>query len=424
MHRTGTRHRRPAPAQRCRVGRARNRWRLAVAGVLIGGMLAPVPAEADDILRMLGRRKRAQARKVARKSDMKETSAFGPFFAAAAEGNWLEVSNQYATLRTHVLHLGGTDPDAAIDNEIWPAVEETYQGYHYFETWDKPLLETYRELVLDPIPSRSIFLAGSHAGRFVSTAFRDATRKPKIIIISPGRLPDRLYVNYLRISHGHRVNLPSDLDISLTFEAYIEAIRTGRIAAGSDIHMVDGLLRVKGARGLRDVSRVLTKILFDMNHEEHKVFVDEGFVMPWMYPYLAPQGPILRLYPIKVHALTLPVVKQDRVFWRKLVTRLTHDMSYVGNPSAQRAFAGMRTATARLYAHRKLYAEAEHAFLEALHLDPTHNVAAIRYAKLLDRRGDREGAVTVIETQLESDPESRNLKAMLEQLKPAATPDP
>jgi hypothetical protein len=400
--------------------------RIAVVVLLVCCVSAPTCVAAKDqkIPQLLGRRKRAQARKVAKKMDIKDRSAFEPFFSAAAAADWPEVSNQYEGLRVRVRHLGSKDPDAMIDNAIWPAVEETYRGYRYFEDWSEELLVIFREAVLDPLPARSILLAGSDAVRFVSTAFRDATGQPKIFIVCPGRLPDNSYVDYLRVSHGRRIDLPSELDISLTFEAYIDAVRRGRITAGSDIRLMDGKLRITGTRGIRDASRVLTKLFFDLNNKDHRFFVEEGYVIPWMYPYLAPKGPLMELHPVKVRTLPLPLVKEDRDFWNTLVARLMSDSTFRDNGSARRAFAGMRAAIAGLYAHRKLYMEAGHAFREALHLDPTHHGAAYRYAEMMKRRGHRAAAAEVIETQIKLDPDNERLKAYFKSLAPPAVTDP
>ena len=42
---------------------------------------------------------------------------------------------------------------------------------------------------------------------------------------------------------------------------------------------------------------MLPKQIFEQNKDQYQFFVEESYVLPWMYPYLKPHGLIMRLDP-------------------------------------------------------------------------------------------------------------------------------
>ena len=47
--------------------------------------------------------------------------------------------------------------------------------------------------------------------------------------------------------------------------------------------------------GVMAINGILCRMLFDHNKDSHDFYVQESYVIDWMYPYLEPHGLILKL---------------------------------------------------------------------------------------------------------------------------------
>jgi hypothetical protein len=100
---------------------------------------------------------------------------------------------------------------------------------------------------------------------------------------------------------GDAIWIPSQQDSNFAFQQYVEDVRAGRIAAGADVSFEGGRVSVQGVQGVMTINGILAKMIFEANRAKHDFYVEESYVIPWMYPYLTPHGLIM-----KINRETLP----------------------------------------------------------------------------------------------------------------------
>ena len=119
-------------------------------------------------------------------------------------------------------------------------------------------------------------------------------------------------------------------------------------------------------------------MMFDHDRLRHAFYVEESYVIPWMYPYLAPHGLIMK---IRKDATPIPQqsVVDDKEFWDWYHRRLVKDPGFRRDFPAQKSFSKLRAAIAGLYAKTGHFREAGDAFREAVMLYPASPEASFRY---------------------------------------------
>jgi tetratricopeptide (TPR) repeat protein len=121
-------------------------------------------------------------------------------------------------------------------------------------------------------------------------------------------------------------------------------------------------------------------MMFDHDRLRHAFYVEESYVIPWMYPYLSPHGLIMKInrdqtpYDAKTAA-------KDRDFWDWYTRRLLDDPMYRRDFAGQKSFSKLRAAIAGLYVRQGRYREAAQAFREACLLYPASPEATFRYSQ-------------------------------------------
>ena len=66
-------------------------------------------------------------------------------------------------------------------------------------------------------------------------------------------------------------------------------------SANGDLKIENGRVQVTGALGVMEINGILTKMMWDHDRLRHAFYVEESYVIPWMYPYLSPHGLIMKL---------------------------------------------------------------------------------------------------------------------------------
>ena len=93
-------------------------------------------------------------------------------------------------------------------------IHET-RGAFEFCDWEPSLLQQYADGILSSIPDGSVYFDGTDPGRFLITMFRDTMKSPAIAVLTPkfvitqNVLVDTRYTEYLRLTQGDRLWLPS-----------------------------------------------------------------------------------------------------------------------------------------------------------------------------------------------------------------------
>lgn len=292
-----------------------------------------------------------------------------------------------------------------------------------------------------PMGPNAIFFGGTDPGRFVPTyMIYSAKVRPDVYLITQNALADNTYMNVMRDLYGDQIWIPGPVDSNKAFQMYVEGVRSGRINAGADVKTQGGKVQVQGVAGVMQINGFLSRMIFDHNQylteaktdEETRpvgaavvyndppldsktglppkrtFYVEESYVLPWMYPYLTPHGLIMKINN-KPTPLSAEVIRNDTEFWKWYCDRLLNDEKFIRDIVARKSFSKLRSAIAGLYAARGKPKEAEAAFRQAVALYDLSPEANFRLADLISRQGRYDEAIEIFDTFLSKDP--NNVKA-------------
>jgi tetratricopeptide (TPR) repeat protein len=310
------------------------------------------------------------------------------------------------------------------------------------EEWAKYPNPAYPE----PMGTNAVFFGGTDPGRFVPTYMIYCPQvRPDVYLITQNALADNTYMAVMRDLYGDQIWIPSTQDSNTAFREYVQDIQSGKIAAGADVKMDGGRVQVQGVGGVMQINGILCKQIFDHNQyiteartdessrqsgaavvpadpvgpdgrlREREFFVEESYVIPWMYPYLTPHGLIMKINN-RPTEITPEMVKNDHDFWNWYVARLTGDSKFLRDIVARKTFSKLRTALAGLYAARGNPSEAEYAFKQAVELYPLSPEAVFRLADLYMRRQRFTDAKEVIQEFVNQDEHNDKAREFLDQI--------
>lgn len=273
------------------------------------------------------------------------------------------------------------DPrDELSDILNWQEGVEIHGTFIEFMSWHPDLIQMYGNDILGAITSNSIYYGGTDSGRFVTTAFKEARQSP-FYVITQNQLADNSYMEYLRNHIGSAIWLPSQQDINEAFGKHVKDVQDGHIQTGADAKNEDGKVSVHGIGDVMAVSGILAETIFQRNKDKRDFYVEESYVMAWMYPYLQPAGLIMKLNSEPIE-MTSEIVAADRRYWDSYVERLTDNQEYRQDVRAKMAYSKMRCAIAGIYDYQHMYDEAEYAFKQSIDLYPLNPEANFRLAKM------------------------------------------
>lgn len=266
------------------------------------------------------------------------------------------------------------------------------------------------------IEQDAIFFGGTDPGRFVPTYMIFSARcRPDVFLITQNALADNTYMAVMRDLYGDRIWIPSQADSNEAFQRYVQDVQAGRIPPGADVVVRDGRVSVQGVAGVMMINGILCQMIFEQNKHKHPFYVEESYVIQWMYPYLEPHGLILRLHPEPIE-LSAETIANDRAFWDWYTAKLLGNPRFLRDIVARKTFSKLRSAIAGIYVFRRNYEEAEHAFKQAIDLYPLSPEASFRMADMymqLRRLGE---AREVIAALLEGDPGNERVAQFHEQI--------
>ena len=327
----------------------------------------------------------------------------------------------------------------------------------------------------EPMERDAVLYGGTDPGRFVPTymifcesrvapkdRFRDKSfDRSDVYIITQNALADNTYMSYIRDHYDftrpdvtkpetiadypawrrgvfklgtkflHRgqtypqapIYIPSPDDGNRAFQEYVHDVQTGKIPASADIKIENGRVSVQGVGGVMAINGILARWIFDKNNDKHAFYVEESYVIPWMYAYLRPYGVIMKIEKAPVPSpqenpkLWQDIVARDKAYWDKLTAEFTARENFRRNNDAKKSFSKMRSAIAGLYAARGLNAEADYAFKQSLELCPDSPEANFRLADLYMRQRRYNEACDLIAHYQVLDPYNRGAVDFLNGIK-------
>lgn len=333
------------------------------------------------------------------------------FFRTATTGTWQSVSNQFEQVKQQTDY--GT-AIAELRNELWAPIHETMGIWEVWVGWkeDSQLLALFHEPVLASMPKGSIYFGGTDYGRFVITTANALQKSPPVFCITQNALADHTYAAHLRAVYGNDIWIPKETDSAQAFQRYVEEVQAGKRGDNAQIKIEDGRVHITGVLGVMELNGILCEMIFEHNKDSHEFFVEESYVLSWMYPHLEPHGLIMKLNREPIERLSAQTVAQDREFWIRYEKLLESQPNFAANAEARKAFSKLRTAIAGVFAYRKMHADAEAAFRQAIRLFPASPEASFRLAKMYEEQERLPEAVRTMAEYLKCAlPDSRDKAA-------------
>ncbi len=253
--------------------------------------------------------------------------------------------------------------------------------------------------------TNAVFFGGTDPGRFVPTYMIYSARvRSDVFLITQNALADNTYMSVMRDLYGDAIYIPSVSDGNQAFHKYVEDVQAGRVPANAAITFEGGRVSVQGVAGVMLINGILAKMIFDYNKWRHDFYVEESYVIQWMYPYLTPHGLIMKINRDPLPALTPQQIRDDMDFWDWYVRRLTSNRRFQRDVVARKSFSKLRSAIGGLYVFRGLFPEAERAFSESYALYPLSPEANFRLADLYLRWGRATDGIRLMEAFAKEDP--------------------
>ncbi len=327
-------------------------------------------------------------------------------------------------------------------------VKEDMQAWYSPEEFKKQWAAYPNKAYPEPMGPNAIFFGGTDPGRFVPTyMIYSAKVRQDVYLITQNALADNTYMNVMRDLYGDQIWIPSPLDSNRAFQMYLQGIQSGKIKAGADVQTKGGKVRVQGVGGVMQINGFLSKMIFDHNQyltetktdettrptgaavvyddpainsetglpPQRTFYVEESYVLPWMYPYLTPHGLIMKINNTPT-ALSTEVIKNDTDFWNWYCDRLLSDQKFIRDIVARKSFSKLRSALAGLYAARGKLKESEAAFRQAVDLYDLSPEANFRLANLIGRQGRFDEAIELFDTLLAKDPNNKKAREFQKQM--------
>ncbi|MBQ4198428.1 MAG: DUF2723 domain-containing protein [Kiritimatiellae bacterium] len=250
----------------------------------------------------------------------------------------------------------------------------------------------------------SIFFGGTDPGRFVPTyMIYSANVRPDVYLITQNALADDTYMSVERDLYGDEIWIPSKEDSAEAFNIYVSEVQSGKRPKNGDLRIENGRVQVTGALGVMEINGILTKMMFDHERLRHAFYVEESYVIQWMYDYLTPHGLIMKINADK-GKLDEATARDDMEFWDWYTRRLLLDPAFRRDFAAQKSFSKLRAAIAGLYADSRTRSRtdgdfqkysnlAAQAFREAVALYPASPEATFRYISEILGLGSKWDAI-------------------------------
>ncbi|TFH15817.1 MAG: DUF2723 domain-containing protein, partial [Lentisphaerales bacterium] len=202
-----------------------------------------------------------------------------------------------------------------------------------------------------PMETKAVFFGGTDPGYFVTTYMvHSADVRPDVSVITQNAFADRTYMSVVRDLYGDEIWIPSAFDQADAFKQYYDDVKAGRIPGHIDVRT--GKIIVQGVEQVMAINGILAKMIYEHNKWRHTFYVEESYVIPWMYPYLEPHGLILKINSEPLARLSPDAIKKDMEFWAWYKRRLLNNKKFLWDSVARKTFSKLRSAIAGLYEAR------------------------------------------------------------------------
>jgi tetratricopeptide (TPR) repeat protein len=361
---------------------------------------------------------------------------YGIIFTLGLIDSWLP-HRRWVVITGIVIVLGATAipvyrnyTDPTIERIVGGAEQNLHDYGWQFGNYQLRGADAIREEIKpseEPLPNPSyppemgnnaVFFGGTDPGRFVPTyMIYSAVVRPDVFLITQNALADNTYMSVMRDLYGDSIWIPSVVDGNQAFQKYVEDFNSGKMPANAAITIENGRVQVQGVAGVMLINGILAQMIFDYNKWRHTFYVEESYVIQWMYPYLTPHGLIMQINSESLPNLTPRVVRNDMDFWDWYTRRLTTDRGFERDIVARKSFSKLRSAIGGLYVFRGMFPEAEQSFKESYALYPLSPEANFRLADLYMRWARFKDAIKLMDDFANEDPHNDRARDFVNDLK-------
>ncbi|HWC59782.1 MAG TPA: hypothetical protein VHC44_08815, partial [Verrucomicrobiae bacterium] len=257
------------------------------------------------------------------------------------------------------------------------------------------------------------------------------------------------------------IYIPTTNDVQKSFEDYLVDVgrraQEKKLKPGEEAKIDEnGHVQVSGQVAVQAINARISKIIFDKN-PNREFYVEESFPHDWMYPYLEPNGLIMKINREPLAELSDDIVQKDHDYWqtrvnawignwltdetpvgtvtdfaekvyaRKDLSGFTGDAGFIQDSEAQKMFSKWRDSIAGVYAWRagigpaelppeyapksdaakqRMAKAADFAFKQAFALCPSSPETVFRYVDFLMKEGRKTDALTVAHAAAKIDPKN------------------
>lgn len=328
--------------------------------------------------------------------------------AGAMTAEWTAVSNAWQHM-DFLRNIQAENVAPAIRGAAFhPANEMAWFFALMRSEWTTELAELFCRESLDALPEKSIVFLGGAGSRFLLGGLRDIQGRTNMLALSQNQLVDATYLEYVQVLAPEGVWVPMADDHTAAFSVIVEDIRAGR--AGPEVGVLDdetGKVNLHWPSSAMWLNGVLARLMVENNKEEYSFFVEEEEVIPWMRGFMKPAGAWLQLFPEPVETISPEEVLADIQYWENMEKRLLKRPDYIGSLWMRATWAPRRMGGASLYAHHRMWDQAEAAFKQTIRLAPKYTLAHFRLATEVYVPQNRlEEAIYYLEQVRQMDPES------------------
>ena len=286
----------------------------------------------------------------------------------------------------------------------------------------------YGHDMLKDLPKDAFVFGGTDPGRFVPTymilgeSFVDPQhrRDPNfdrrdLVIVTQNALADAFYQKYIHDHYapgrpkaegwfeqwlGRDAQYPPDDTIMPSEQELMEIVRNVSMNLPPGANPQDPNVGIL-------YHAAIAQWIFEKNKHKREFFIEESFPMEWTYAYAVPNGLSYRLNPEPLETLPPEVVAEDFRYWNDYVERLLGDKNFHEDFDAKRSFSKLRNSTGNLYRARRMWAEAERAYRQALQLHPNNMESLVALSDILRAQRRWDEMAEIWDVAIEGDPNNR-----------------
>lgn len=246
-------------------------------------------------------------------------------------------------------------------NLLWTAVHQTAWASSCLSHWNPRLANLYIQDMHAALGDKGLLLSGTDAGYFLVPVLTEPSVNGPLPIISLNKLTSEAYCAYVRETMRRRIAFPEETEITREFAIVSNIVEVGHFCPDA---------RAK-AQLLNCVNSRIARLIVVQNANQYVVNIDQGYGMPLLYPYLSPNGILMRVHQNALNALNKDDINRDFEYWANREKTLFAMNEFENCVAARRAYSQLRSAIGGLYVYWELYDEAENALKQSLRLYPS-----------------------------------------------------